>query len=96
MHTEPRTRSILLAAAIAAPALVAGCTDDGTPAAATDTQALFGWDTPRAEPAIPWDEMTPLQKHVSFFDYNGDGYITVLEDYRGLRALGIDPASSMP
>jgi peroxygenase len=49
----------------------------------------------RAEPAIPWDEMTPLQKHVSFFDYDGDGYITVLEDYRGLRALGIDPGSSM-
>ena len=47
---------------------------------------------PRAEPAIPWDEMTPLQRHVSFFDYNGDGTITLGEDYRGLRELGISPA----
>jgi peroxygenase len=51
-------------------------------------------DPPRAEPAIPWDEMTALQKHVSFFDYDGDGYVTLLEDYRGLRALGIDPVSA--
>lgn len=55
---------------------------------------LLWWNEPRAEPAIPWDDMTPLQKHVSFFDYDGDGYITVLEDYRGLRALGIDPVSA--
>ncbi|MBZ0236017.1 MAG: caleosin family protein [Deltaproteobacteria bacterium] len=49
------------------------------------------WNEPRAEPAIPWDEMTALQKHVSFFDYDGDGYITVAEDYRGLRALDLAP-----
>lgn len=55
---------------------------------------LVAWAAPRAEPAIPWDDMTPLQKHVSYFDYNGDGYITLFEDYRGLRELGIDPASS--
>lgn len=51
-------------------------------------------DAPREAPAIPWDEMTALQRHVSFFDYDGDGYITVVEDYRGLRALGIDPGSA--
>lgn len=44
--------------------------------------------------AIPWDEMTPLQRHVSFFDDNSDGYVTVFEDYRGLRRLGLDPASA--
>ena len=48
----------------------------------------------RAEPAIPWDEMTPLQRHVSFFDYDGDGYITWTEDYRGLRELGLDPLTA--
>ena len=30
--------------------------------------------------AIPWDEMTPLQRHVSFFDDNSDGYVTVCEE----------------
>jgi peroxygenase len=60
-----------------------------------DEAALLGltWleGITRQPPAIPWDEMTALQRHVAFFDWNGDGYITVLEDYRGLRALGIDP-----
>ena len=47
---------------------------------------LWG-DEPRAEHAIPWDEMTALQRHVSFFDHDGDGYITVAEDYRGKLAV---------
>src|SRR5690242_15375679 len=71
---------------------LAGCVD--APTVAQDEQALWWHDEPRAEPAIPWDEMTALQKHVSFFDYDGDGYVTVTEDYRGLRALGIDPVSA--
>lgn len=62
--------------------------------AATSRESHAFWWTPaeRAEPAIPWDDMTPLQKHVAYFDYDGDGDITVLEDYRGLRGLGIAPA----
>jgi peroxygenase len=60
-----------------------------------DEAALLGltWleGITRQPPAIPWEEMTALQRHVAFFDWNGDGFITVLEDYRGLRALGIDP-----
>jgi peroxygenase len=72
--------------------LAGACVDE--PATSEETQALWWDDEPRAEPAIPWDEMTALQKHVSFFDYDGDGYITVTEDYRGLRALGIDPVSA--
>ncbi len=72
--------------------LAAGCVEeDGV---ATEEQALWWNDEPRAEPAIPWDDMTALQRHVSFFDFDGDGYITVGEDYRGLRALAIDPVSS--
>ncbi len=82
----------------AAAGLAGGCVEDGPtadqPATSEQAEALWWDDEPRAEPAIPWDEMTPLQKHVSFFDYDGDGYITVAEDYRGLRALGIDPLSA--
>jgi len=74
--------------------LAVGCVEDTEPATREDTEALWWNDEPRAEPAIPWDEMSALQKHVSFFDYDGDGYITLLEDYRGLRALGIDPVSA--
>jgi peroxygenase len=48
----------------------------------------------RAPPAIPWDDMTALQRHVAYFDWNGDGLITVVEDYQGLRGLGIDPVLS--
>ena len=51
-------------------------------------------DVERQPPAIPWDEMTALQRHVAFFDFDGDGYITVAEDYWGLIALGIDPVSA--
>ncbi|KAJ3694852.1 hypothetical protein LUZ60_000229 [Juncus effusus] len=33
-------------------------------------------------------EMTPLQKHASFFDRNKDGVIYPGETYRGMRAIG--------
>jgi peroxygenase len=72
--------------------VIAGCVEE--PPVERQEQALCWHDEPRAEPAIPWEEMTALQRHVSFFDYDGDGYITVTEDYRGLRALGIDPLSA--
>src|SRR5688572_13723203 len=74
--------------------LAVGCVEETGPETREDTAALWWNDEPRAEPAIPWDEMSALQKHVSFFDYDGDGFITLLEDYRGLRALGIDPVSA--
>jgi peroxygenase len=48
----------------------------------------------RQPPLIPWDEMSSLQRHVAFFDYDGDGYITPYEDWAGLCAIGIDPASA--
>jgi peroxygenase len=75
--------------------LVTGCVAE--PTMSDDEAALIvqpaSWleGITRQPPAIPWDEMTALQRHVAFFDWNGDGYITVVEDYRGLRALGIDP-----
>ncbi len=96
MRTEKRRASVVTAAAAVAMCLTGGCIiDDGQPPdepmTSEETQALWWQDSPRAAPAIPWDQMTALQKHVSFFDYNGDGYVTVTEDYRGLRALGIWP-----
>ncbi|KAL6911445.1 hypothetical protein ACP4OV_000250 [Aristida adscensionis] len=37
---------------------------------------------------------TDLQKHVGFFDGNGDGIITMGETYNGFRSLGFGPVAS--
>jgi len=51
--------------------------------------------TPRpAAPQAPKQERTPLQKHVDFFDRNGDHETTVCETYSGLRALGMGRLAS--
>lgn len=42
------------------------------------------------------NERTALQKHVDFFDRDGDTQITVPETYQGLRALGLDATRSLP
>ena len=34
--------------------------------------------------------VTPLQKHVGFFDEDENGLITIMENYNGLRKLGFD------
>jgi peroxygenase len=87
-----------IAAAVAM--LGGGCLLEEVPeeSATTEAELALEWQWnppgPRQPPAIPWEEMSALQKHVAFFDFNGDGYITVLEDHRGLRALGIDPFSA--
>jgi peroxygenase len=46
--------------------------------------------------AIPWDDMTALQKHLAFFDFNTDAKVTVPETYRGLRVLGLPSLLSLP
>lgn len=38
---------------------------------------------------------TPLQKHVSFFDRDNDGYVTFIETYRGHRRLGVSPLQAV-
>lgn len=38
--------------------------------------------------SIDPDEMTPLQKHVAFFDRNNDGVIYPWETFQGFRAIG--------
>ena len=52
--------------------------------------------TPKQTPAPVTDiaKMTPLQKHVAFFDRNHDGTITVGETYAGCRALGMQRVPS--
>jgi peroxygenase len=99
MHKNEHKSWQVVGIVMAAASLASGCidsvgVDDETPNTDEQVSALSWNEGPRAAPAIPWDEMTPLQKHVSFFDYNGDGYVTLLEDYKGLRALGIDPVSA--
>ena len=45
---------------------------------------------PAAAPAVEnTSKLTPLQKHVAFFDRNHNGTITVGETYAGCRALGM-------
>ncbi|KAG9443931.1 hypothetical protein H6P81_015271 [Aristolochia fimbriata] len=39
-------------------------------------------------------DMTPLQKHVAFFDQNGDGVIYPSETYDGFRSIGVNAALS--
>jgi peroxygenase len=48
------------------------------------------------EPFIPWDQMNALQKHLSFFDKDGDGKVTLKENFQSLRDLGIHPALALP
>lgn len=40
-------------------------------------------------PKQPRPDRTPLQRHVDFFDRDGDSFTTVGETYQGLRALGV-------
>ena len=79
--------------AVAVACLAGGCVDANAEADNTEEDvAALGWGRDdRANPAIPWDEMSALQRHVSFFDYDADGYISVTDDYRGLRELDIWP-----
>lgn len=46
--------------------------------------------TPQPKP----EERSPLQKHVDFFDRNGDHETTVCETFQGLRALGLGRIAS--
>uniref|UniRef100_A0A0A9HY31 EF-hand domain-containing protein n=1 Tax=Arundo donax TaxID=35708 RepID=A0A0A9HY31_ARUDO len=39
-------------------------------------------------------ELTPLQRHVAFFDRNKDGIISPAETYEGFRAIGAGVALS--
>ena len=47
-------------------------------------------------PAIPWDDMTALQKHLAFFDHNSDAKVSVRETFGGLRLLGLPSVLAMP
>lgn len=47
-------------------------------------------------PFRPWSEMNALQRHLSFFDSEGDGKVTLQENFRGLRDLGIPSLLALP
>ncbi|XP_078159559.1 putative peroxygenase 4 [Carex rostrata] len=40
------------------------------------------------EENLKYEDMTPLQKHVAFFDRNKDGLIYPWETFQGFRAIG--------
>ncbi|XP_078159806.1 putative peroxygenase 4 isoform X1 [Carex rostrata] len=42
----------------------------------------------KREEKLKHEDMTPLQKHVAFFDRNKDGLIYPWETFRGMRAIG--------
>lgn len=46
--------------------------------------------------AIAWQDMTALQRHLAFFDLDGDGKITLVETFDGLRDLGMAPPLALP
>ncbi|KAL6635082.1 hypothetical protein ACP70R_027753 [Stipagrostis hirtigluma subsp. patula] len=60
----------------------------GGHAAAED--AVAGAGAP-AVVAAGADGMTPLQKHVAFFDRDHNGIVTFDETYEGLQAIGLSP-----
>ena len=62
-----------------------GSSVDSTPSPAGERLALGSTDR-RGE--------TALQKHVNFFDWEGDGVITLSDTYNGLRALGFGSLAS--
>ncbi len=53
----------------------------------------IGRTPPQKPPEIP--EKTPLQKHVEFFDFDGDARITPDETRMGLNALGMGGAQNL-
>lgn len=59
-----------------------------------ESESLHGRCIPA--PAIPWDEMTALQKHLAFFDRNSDAKVSVRETFGGLRMLGMPSVVAMP
>lgn len=71
--------------------------DDSSPATVFDHELEL---SPRpclpVTTAMPWDEMTALQKHLAFFDSNADAKVTVAETYRGLRLLNLAPPFALP
>jgi peroxygenase len=69
--------------------------DDGAPAAAPPAPPPPAAPAPAPGGKSPMDVRTALQKHVEFFDFDGDGRISPDETRMGLNALGMTGAQNL-
>lgn len=66
-----------------------------TPAAAP-APAVKGWVAKAKAEAASSANLTPMQRHVAFFDTNHDGTLKLSETMKGLQRLGLGMFSSLP
>ncbi|MBM3461215.1 MAG: hypothetical protein FJX76_03845 [Armatimonadetes bacterium] len=79
--TRSKTHKVALALVLAAAAASGACATSMSPPP----------ETPPSQ-SMPVQNRTALQKHVDYFDADGDGQIPISETYNGLRALGLGRA----
>lgn len=79
----------------AAPVKTAGPRAATKPAAAP-APAAQGWVAKAKAEAASSANMTPMQRHVAFFDTNHDGTLKLKETMKGLQRLGLGLFSSLP
>ena len=64
-------------------------TSDSTPKPAMSDLEASEHAIRAAEARLARTDVTPMQKHASFFDTDDDGFVSMLDTYRGCRAMGV-------